>query len=323
MKRWDEVFNVDVDDCETMEIKGKSIKIPPPEKIPHENLVMREDIIEKALAAWMKLNRLPPMNFRLYGPPGGGKNSIVYLLTKLLNKSLYIMKVVDAFNPEEDVACTMVMYNGTPVYVAQPLLAAMIKGQVCLFDELDKTPEAALVPLSPVLDDRRTLYSTLFGNRFKAHEDFLFCAALSEEAEEGNTLPEYIRQRTSPAIYVGPPDPQTLERMLKSRLPEADDVWFQVFLRGFSQKELVPRVSLNLLSYAFRLFREAEKQKKVNGKVTENVVNRFLLMAQASKRKEEEKERYEKKEGERTKEVKNVAVPSIYQDIPQGKETFH
>jgi MoxR-like ATPase len=323
MKEWQEFMgDLEIDDCETWEIRGKKIKIPPPEKIPDENYEIRPEIIEKALAAWMPLDRLPPMNFRLYGPSGAGKNCTVYILSRILNRDLYIMKVVDALNPEEDIACTMVMYDGTPTYVAQPLLAAMLRGGICFFDEIDKTPEAALVPLSSVLDDRRTLYSTLFGNRFKAHKDFLFCAALSEEAEEGNQLPAYIRRRTAPAIYVGHPDIRTLEKMLRSRLPGADDLWFQVFLRDNGNQGLTPADALDHLSFAVRLFRDAQDKQKVSGKISGAVVKKFLQEARETKKTEGKGISPEPTE-DKKKEERHVEVPSLFKIVAQNPETMH
>jgi hypothetical protein len=40
--------------------------------------VAREDLINRALATWLQLDDLPPLNFRLYGPPGAGKSALVY-----------------------------------------------------------------------------------------------------------------------------------------------------------------------------------------------------------------------------------------------------
>jgi MoxR-like ATPase len=139
------------------------------------------------------------------------------------------------------------------------LFAAMLRGGICFFDEIGKAPTAALDPLASVLDDRRTLTSVLAGIHLKAHPDFLFCAALNQDEEEGLGLPGFIDERTRPAIKVDYPAAVIMERILRIYLPKAGDAWFQVFLSQY-QKGISPRGVITLLSYAFRLSQQEGNQ---------------------------------------------------------------
>jgi hypothetical protein len=49
---------------ESLEIEGKRIWVPLPVELPQDQFIERQDIIEKALAAWMKLDGVPPLNLR-------------------------------------------------------------------------------------------------------------------------------------------------------------------------------------------------------------------------------------------------------------------
>ncbi len=240
---------------ERIQFEGKWLWVPSPVELPIRRIIDRDDIMEKALAAWARLDGLPPLNFRFYGPHGTGKNAIVYRLAQLLKKDLYIINGHEELGPE-DIACSATMTSSQTIeYVASPLFAAMLRGGICFFDEIGKAPSRALAPLASVLDDRRTLTSVLAGIHLKAHQDFLFCAALNEDEEGGFGLPGFIDERTRPAIYVGCPDVSTLEKILRSHLPGASNLWFTVFLEELRDKEISPRVAIILLSYAYRLSR--------------------------------------------------------------------
>jgi MoxR-like ATPase len=243
-----------------VELEGKMVWVPRPAEIPTFTLVEREDLQNRSLAAWWKMDDLPPLNFRLYGPPGSGKNAMVYRLAQLLKKDLYIITGHQELGPE-DIACSATMTaRRTIEYVASPLFAALWRGGICFFDEIGKAPTSALDPLASVLDDRRTLTSVLAGIHLQAHPDFLFCAALNQNEEEGLGLPGFIDERTRPAIQVGYPSLQTVELILRAHVPMASDVWFRIFLQQFPE-ELSPRGAIVLLSYAFRLSQLEENQR--------------------------------------------------------------
>lgn len=261
---------------ERVEIHGKSIWIPYPVNIPQGPFVGRADIMEKALAAWTSLDGLLPLNFRLYGPPGVGKNAIVYELARILKKDLYIINGHEELGPE-DIACSATMTSKNTIeYVASPLFAAMLRGGIFFFDEIGKAPTSALDPLASVLDERRTLSSVLAGIHLKANDDFLFCAALNQDEEEGIGLPGFIDQRTRPAIYVGYPKATELEAILKAQLPMLGKHWIEAFILEFKDKELSPRTAINLLSYAFRLYKNSNQTTK---QVKKSEIKRYLEIA--------------------------------------------
>ncbi len=243
------------DHYERLELQGKMVWVPRPVPLSKKPLVEREEELSQAMAAWLAMDGLPSLNFRLFGPPGTGKNALVYHLAAILKKDLYIINGHQELGPE-DIACSATMTSSQMIeYVASPLFAAMLKGGICFFDEIGKAPVAALDTLASVLDDRRTLTSVLAGMHIRAHDDFLFCAALNEEEEEGLGLPGFLDERTRPAIRVGYPSPGIMEKILRTHLPMASDIWLKIFLRKVDST-LSPRSAITILSYAYRLARQ-------------------------------------------------------------------
>jgi MoxR-like ATPase len=321
--------NMRFENYERLEFEGKNLWAPYPVKIPNINYVEWGDLIEKGLAAWMKLDGLAPLNFRLYGPPGVGKNAVVYKLAQVLQKDLYIINGHEELRPE-DIACTPVMTSGGTIeYVGSPIFSAALRGGILFFDEIGKAPVSALDPLASLLDDRRVLTSIIAGIHLQAHKDFLFCAALNEDEEDSIGLPGFIDERTRPAIYVGYPDAKTVEKILRSNIPDAADIWFSAFLKDFGKEELSPRNSITLLKFALGLF--VKKNEKLgkdvkNPKLDEKEARRYLAMAKEYIEKRNKKERFEteKENIEREKKEKEdvgirLSIPSIF----QKNETLH
>lgn len=249
-----------MDGYEEIHIAGSRIFVPPPEVIPDEPFVGRKDLIEKTLAAWSTIDGTPPLHFRLYGPPGTGKNALVYELARILEKNLYIIEGNDDLRVE-DIACVPAIDQrdtNTLYYVASPLFAAMLKGDIAFFDEIAKAPQGALAALASVLDRRETLTSTMAAVRIKAAPGFLFCAALNEDEETGIGLPEYIKERTSPAIYVGNPSLTELGKIIKSQLWGNSDIWIKGFISLFKNSSLSPRSAIKLIGNAIKLYKHGE-----------------------------------------------------------------
>ncbi len=261
---------------EKVVIGGKSVLVPYQTEIPDFKFIGREQIIEKALAAWTCISGTTPLNFRLYGPPGIGKNAIVYELARILKKDLYIINAHEELGPE-DVACSATMTSKNTIeYVASPLFAAMLRGGIFFFDEIGKAPQSALDPLASVLDDRRTLTSVLAGIHLKAHPGFLCCSALNEDEETGIGLPGFIDERTRPAIYVGYPPLPEVEEILRSRLQEIPDVWVKVLLTDYKNVNLSTRNTITLLGYAYRLSKNGNGKSRVH---TEKEIKEYLSSA--------------------------------------------
>ena len=173
MKRLED-YNM-IDGYEKVKIQGKSVWVPPPDEIPSLAYIERDDdLINNALSTWMDIDGLPPEHFRLYGPPGVGKNYTIYRLAQILKKDLYILNGNEELTSEE-VACGVTQTStGSFTYVASPLFAAMLRGGIFFFDEIAKFPPSALNSLASVLDDLRTIRSGQAVITLKAHRDFLF-----------------------------------------------------------------------------------------------------------------------------------------------------
>ncbi|OGF63795.1 MAG: hypothetical protein A2Y62_09180 [Candidatus Fischerbacteria bacterium RBG_13_37_8] len=290
---------------ERMEIEGKMVWVPNPVRIPQWPFVGRETLIEKGLAAWARFDGMLPLHYRLYGPPGTGKNAIIYEIARILKKELYIIQGHQELGPE-DVACSATMTSKSTIeYVASPLWAAAYRGGICLFDEIGKAPQAALDPLASLLDDRRTITSVLAGLQLKAHDEFLFCAILNEDEEEGVGLPGFIDERTRPAIRVGYPPLVELEQILNSRLPMLDGKWRKAFLSEFKNETLSPRIAIILLDNAYRMYR----RKHGNKLPMEDEVVYYLNIAYEDNVKEG---REKEKEEESKKEPKKAAGKLFY-----------
>jgi hypothetical protein len=249
-----------MDGYEEIQIAGSRVFVPPPETIPNEPFIGRKDLIEKTLAAWSAVDGTPPLHFRLFGPPGTGKNSLIYELARILDKDLYIIDGNDDLSVE-DVACVPAIDRrdtGTLYYVASPLFAAILRGGIAFFDEIAKAPHGTLAALASVLDRRGTLTSTMAAIRIKAAPGFLFCAALNEDEETGIGLPGYIQERTSPAIFVGNPSLKELKKIIKSQVPGNSDIWIEGFISLYKESSLSPRSAIKLIGNAIKLYRHCE-----------------------------------------------------------------
>lgn len=265
-----------VKEYEKVKIQGKTIRLPHPTQVSDYLFIGRDGLIEKALAAWMFIDGCTPLNFRLYGPPGVGKNALVYELAKILKKDLYILNGHEELGPE-DVACSPTIISKNMIeYVASPLFAAMLRGGICFFDEIGKAPQSALDPLASVLDDRRSIMSVLAGIHLKAHPEFLFCAALNEDEENGSGLPGFIDERTRPSIYVGYPHLSEIEEILKSRLKVVPEKWVSTLITRFKDTKLSPRMIIRLLEFAFRI---SKRNIRNSNNLSEDEIGQYLNIA--------------------------------------------
>jgi MoxR-like ATPase len=267
-----------------------------PAVIPPTALVGREDELALSRAAWGLDNDYRPLNgaarsaaskplhFRLEGPPGVGKNAIVYEVARRvaaeLGTDLYMMAGHEEMTPE-DLTLLIVPHaggNGSAFALrASPLATAIRKGGIFFFDEINRVPERALSPLASVLDERQEIISAITGLTIRpenedARKRFRFCCALNPAlGDSGYVLPDYIEQRTLPVIPVDNPPLSDLLRILERTL-RCPDSWLRAFENLFRQgvlAEVSIRQALSLMTYAIRM----EPEEGVN---RQSVIQRVL-----------------------------------------------
>jgi hypothetical protein len=112
-----------------------------------------------------------PLSFRLEGPPGVGKNEIVYQIAREMKEAegipFYSIQGHEEMTPG-DLSILVVPDHkrSGPMPLersASPLATALLTGGLFFFDEINRVPERALSPLASVLDSRRSLYSATTG----------------------------------------------------------------------------------------------------------------------------------------------------------------
>ena len=187
-----------------------------PENFPYVETY--DQLLFKCEAAWRTFGvNDSPLNFRLVGPPGVGKNAAVYALAARRNQPLYILLGNEELVPEDLVVTATLRAGGQVEYIASPLLAAMLNGGLFLFDEIAKLRPRALAPLASALDERRSLYSALLGETFYADSEFRFCAAYNPTDADAFDLAPWLRRRTLPEFKVEFPDWDKLELIVKGQ----------------------------------------------------------------------------------------------------------
>ena len=211
---------------ETVNLRGKTVLLSAPWQAPSAPLVGREAEINLILACWIDGSSTLPFTPLLIGPPGVGKNRIVYECAKICGKELYIFQGHEDVTAE-DFACT-VRFSDDPDrkvdYVLSSLTTAMIRGGLCLIDEIGKMRQRALAALVSVLDERRYLDSIVLGERIEAHPGFQVIAATNDADMEVRAdaaefgLPDFIRSRLRPPVPVGCPARDEIEAIIHSRL---------------------------------------------------------------------------------------------------------
>ena len=181
--------------------------------------VGRGEEMNMIAAAWISGSRSQPLAPLLVGPPGCGKNRVVFEMAKRMDLDLYVCQGYENITAEE-LACSLLPAdegNGRIEYLISTLATAMFKGGICFIDEIGKFPGKALALLASVLDDRRYLDLDLIGERIQAHPSFRFIAATNNEDMEG--LPDFVRSRLFPLIRVDKPEPEMISTIVKQQFP--------------------------------------------------------------------------------------------------------
>ena len=202
-------------------INNKSVQLSRPYLAPATEMIGRVEEMRNILTAWMWGEDGFPLSPLLLGDPGFGKNRIVYECARLCGKELYIYQGHEDVSAE-DLVCT-VRFSDDPDkkmdYVLSALSTAMVVGGVCFIDEIAKIRRKPLALLASLLDERRYLDSILLGERISVHPGFRFIAATNTDDLKGGLLPDFIRSRMRPRIYVGYPGRREINAIIGTRYP--------------------------------------------------------------------------------------------------------
>jgi len=258
-----------------LRIGGEDIYLSRPMTLPSESrdaFVGRADEMSLCRAAWgvarggdSFLPDSEPLNFRLEGPPGVGKNRLVYELCKTLDVPYFSIVGHEELTPE-DLAIVVVPDSGERSRFrlrASPLATAILVGGLFFFDEINRAPPRSLSPLSSILDGRQSVYSAIIGRALEPIDDearkrFRFCCALNPEGASASLsgLPEYVEERTLPVIKVRHLEPEYLDAIVRNRSRGVGAEFAAKFLeenasRGLEEVSL--RQLLSVLAFAENL----------------------------------------------------------------------
>lgn len=288
---------------EPTDINDSGIRWAAPETLDSRHFVGRAEELQMCRIAWgvdpdgsrLLPMRSAPLHFRLEGPPGLGKNEIVYKLARDLGIPLYIMQGHEEFTPE-DLSLLLTpdpqadYGQVAPLTLrASPLATALRTGGLFFFDEINRVPERALSPLASVLDGRLSLASAMTGITItpqdeEARRTFRFCCALNPAlSQAGHVLPEYIEQRTLPVIEVLPPPFEDLRLILKETLKPSEDLLreFDDWHSRSEPDEFSVRQAIALMNYAVRHLEQAGPQRAAE---TKGIIGRFARLVTTGRR---------------------------------------
>lgn len=210
-----------MDPSRIVTINNKKVQISEPyeKKISSSYFIERPEILEIISAAWMGGPNSLPLSPILVGPPGIGKNELVYELMKRMpvKRELYIFQGHEDVTAE-DLACTVRFSDSSERkldYILSPVSTAIIKGGILFIDEIGKIRPRALSLLVSVLDDRRYIDSNLLGERLFAHKDFRFIAATNNADRVDKFLPDFISSRMRPLIFIGQLEVDQINNFIK------------------------------------------------------------------------------------------------------------
>lgn len=255
---------------------GVRFRLSPPFHIQSRKFIARSAELQQCFACWgidgetkIMIDDLPPLNFRLEGPPGVGKNEIVYELARQLDRPLYVIQGHEELTPE-DLALVLVPDAEESAsgamrfsYNASPLVTALRKGALFFFDEINRVPERTLAPLASVLDERRRIYSALVARDIAPPDElkrgsFRFCCAMNPEGAARGALPEYIDERTLPVIRIDYLPVEDLIAVLENKLVPPKELLdaFRKWYEEEAKTQLSTRQATTLVQYAMAVSRQ-------------------------------------------------------------------
>ena len=236
---------------ERVVIQGRSVWLPPPMAIPKIERVVREDLLTKALAAWLHVGESRPQKLLLVGPVGSGKSTLVKRMCLALPVSLWTLGGKEG-QREEDVSCQprhLSRTTGEIDFTASAILAAAHHGGAVFYDEIDRAPEGALDVLRKLLDDDWRMEADAAGISFTAHREFRFCAACNR----ADSLPEPVLDRFDVVLHVPPPSREVITQLVRAHYPLVQDLWFTSFDAEI-RHDIPTRCAISTFGFAYRLW---------------------------------------------------------------------
>jgi hypothetical protein len=244
---------------ESYRIEGVDLVLTHPDELDID-WVGQGFVQEQLLAAWMRLDEADlALSPRILGRPGVGKTSLAYATGRQLGREVYIVQATMDTRPEDLLVTPVLAEQGKLRYHASGLVTAMIRGGICVLDEGNRMTEKSWASLAPLLDARRYVESIVAGIKIHAHQDFLFCATMNEDASTFE-IPEYIHSRLQPRIVLDFPARAEELAILRSNLPQAEEQLL-AYLADFLQKahradeRYAVRDGINIGRFALKILR--------------------------------------------------------------------
>ncbi|MCC7492900.1 MAG: AAA family ATPase [Fimbriimonadaceae bacterium] len=204
-----------------VEIEGVRLRLAHPDDLPL-SWVGDQSLSDQLLACWLLVAPEDvPLNPRLLGKPGVGKTTLAYATARRLGREVYIYQATIDTRPEDLLVTPVIGAANELVYVASPLVTAMIRGGVCVLDEGNRMSEKSWASLAPLLDRRRYVESIVAGVKIPAHPDFRIVATMNDDSSTFE-IPEYIHSRLQPQILIDFPERDDELDILRENLPFSD-----------------------------------------------------------------------------------------------------
>ncbi len=241
---------------EHVEIQGVRLQLAQPHAAESRWIGQRE-ILHQLLACWLVVDeRDLPLTPRLVGKPGIGKTTLAMAAAQAREQELYVYQCTADTRPEDLLVTPVLAESGKIGYHASPLVAAIIRGGVCVLDEGNRMNEKSWASLAPLLDHRRYVESVVAGISVNAHPDFR-CAVTMNEDDSTYEIPDYILSRLQPTLTLGFPEREDEKAILEYHLPFAESEMLELTVEFLQRAhglslDFSPRDGVNILRFAMK-----------------------------------------------------------------------
>ena len=141
--------------AETLTIDGITLHLSSPDRTAGD-WIGQTEILRQLLACWLVVDdRDLPLTPRIVGLPGIGKTTLAISGARTRKQDLFIYQCTADTRPEDLLVTPVLAESGKISYRASPLVAAMIRGGICVLDEGNRMNEKSWASLAPLLDHRR------------------------------------------------------------------------------------------------------------------------------------------------------------------------